>query len=149
MPEEIKFGETSRYNSHPSGVECIEVAEDFNFNLGNVIKYVWRSRYGDEFSDPVLQLKKAEQYLHREIVRLYDELNADGPTIKTAEESAGSQEKYQALVDSRCPNGRVHTGHEWNAPNSGIVSWCRGNADSIGLDPGIYVQHTARGGNDD
>ena len=131
MPEEIQFGETSRYNSHPSGVECIEVAEEFNFNLGNVIKYIWRSRYGDD--DPVFQLKKAEQYLHREIVRLYAELNRDEPGIKTDEESAESQGKHQALVDARCPNGRVHTGHEWNAPNSGSIFWCRGQVGSVSI----------------
>ena len=133
MPKEIRFGKTERYNSHPSGVECIEVAEDFGFNLGNVIKYVWRSRYGDEDTDPVYELNKALQYLGREIVRLQIEGNRDSPEIKTDEESAESQEKYQALVDSRCPNGRVHIGHEWKAPNSGSIAWCCGQVDSIGL----------------
>lgn len=28
------------YNSHPSGIECIEVAHHMSFNLGNVIKYI-------------------------------------------------------------------------------------------------------------
>ena len=137
MPEEIQFGETERYNSHPSGVECIEVAEEFNFNLGNVIKYIWRSRYGDELSDPVLQLKKAEQYLHREIVRLYAELNADGPTIKTAAESAGSQEKREELLFDPCPNGRTHLGHEWNAPNSGTLCWCPGKSSLYTITSGL------------
>ena len=31
------------YNSHPSGVECIDIAEHYNFNVGNAIKYLWRS----------------------------------------------------------------------------------------------------------
>lgn len=30
----------SHYNAHPSGVECITVAEHFNFNIGNAIKYL-------------------------------------------------------------------------------------------------------------
>jgi len=30
------------YNSHPSGVECITVARHHNFNIGNVLKYLWR-----------------------------------------------------------------------------------------------------------
>ncbi len=31
------------YNDHPSGVECLTIVQAFNFNLGNVIKYVWRA----------------------------------------------------------------------------------------------------------
>ena len=31
------------YNSHPSGVECIDIAEHYNFNVGNAIKYLWRA----------------------------------------------------------------------------------------------------------
>ncbi len=31
------------YNSHPSGVECIEITEHYNFCVGNAIKYVWRA----------------------------------------------------------------------------------------------------------
>lgn len=33
----------SHYNKHPSGVECISITEWFNFNIGNAIKYLWRS----------------------------------------------------------------------------------------------------------
>ena len=31
------------YTSHPSGVECIEIAEHMNFCLGNALKYLWRA----------------------------------------------------------------------------------------------------------
>ena len=31
------------YTSHPSGVECIEIAEMLPFNLGNALKYLWRA----------------------------------------------------------------------------------------------------------
>jgi len=54
------------YGSHPSGVECIDIVEHYNFNIGNVIKYLWRCGLKD--SAPGLQdLKKAEFYLKREI----------------------------------------------------------------------------------
>lgn len=33
----------SHYTSHPSGVECIEVARHFCFDIGNAIKYLWRA----------------------------------------------------------------------------------------------------------
>jgi len=54
------------YNSHPSGVECIQIAEHFGYCLGNVIKYIWRAgQKGDALED----LRKARFYLDREIKR--------------------------------------------------------------------------------
>lgn len=52
------------YNSHPSGVECIDVAEHYGFNLGNTIKYIWRAGLKD---DVIQDLEKARWYLDREI----------------------------------------------------------------------------------
>lgn len=54
------------YNSHPSGIECIEVIEHMSFNLGNAIKYIWRA---DEKGQAVEDLKKAAWYVQREIER--------------------------------------------------------------------------------
>lgn len=55
------------YNSDPSGVEPITITQHMSFCLGNVIKYVMRSKYkGSELED----LKKAYQYLEWEIQRL-------------------------------------------------------------------------------
>lgn len=31
------------YNRHPSGVECINIIEWFNFNIGSAVKYIWRA----------------------------------------------------------------------------------------------------------
>jgi hypothetical protein len=59
------------YNSHGSGVECIDVVEHMNFNLGNAIKYVWRA--GLKSPDDVKDLKKAIWYLEREVQRLMNE----------------------------------------------------------------------------
>lgn len=57
----------AHYNMHPSGVECIQVTEWFNFNIGNVVKYCWRAGLkGDSIED----LEKARWYLTREIERL-------------------------------------------------------------------------------
>jgi hypothetical protein len=56
----------AHYTSHPSGVECITVTEHFNFNIGNVIKYLWRCDLkGYDEKD----LQKASWYLNREIKR--------------------------------------------------------------------------------
>ena len=59
----------SHYTSHPSGVECIEITRHMTFNIGNVIKYVWRS--GLKEGQPSLQdLQKARWYLDDEIKRI-------------------------------------------------------------------------------
>ena len=55
-------------------IEVITYIEDknFNFNLGNVIKYV--SRAGKKNKDTLLEdLKKASWYLNREIERISKE----------------------------------------------------------------------------
>ena len=54
------------YNSHPSGIECIQVTEHMGFNLGNALKYIWRA---DLKGDAVEDLKKAAWYIQREIAR--------------------------------------------------------------------------------
>ena len=56
------------YNSHPSGIECIQITEHMNFCLGNAIKYIFRS--GIKTNDPKTDLKKAIWYLQRELLRL-------------------------------------------------------------------------------
>ena len=52
------------YTSHPSGIDCIQITEHMSFNLGNAIKYVWRS---DLKNDAIEDLNKAIWYIQREI----------------------------------------------------------------------------------
>ena len=61
----------AHYGAIP-GIECIDVVEHFNFNLGNVIKYVWRVglKPGTDVKD---DLKKAIWYLERELERRENE----------------------------------------------------------------------------
>lgn len=56
------------YNAHPSGVECIDIVEAYNFNLGNAIKYIWRA--GLKSDNPIEDLEKARWYIDRELTRL-------------------------------------------------------------------------------
>ena len=63
----------SHYTSGPatcdycdSHIECIEITRHMNFNLGNVIKYIWRA---DQKGKPVEDLEKAAFYLNDEIQR--------------------------------------------------------------------------------
>ena len=57
----------SHYTGHPSGVECIEITEHFNFCVGNAMKYLWRAGLKN---DQLEDLKKARWYVDREIARL-------------------------------------------------------------------------------
>ena len=63
----------SHYTSSPATcacgrtIECIDVVRHMGFNLGNVVKYVWRAgAKGDRIED----LRKAAWYLADEIARL-------------------------------------------------------------------------------
>jgi hypothetical protein len=52
---------------HPSGVECIDIAETMTFCKGAALKYLWRAgQKGDEVED----LRKARWFIDREIQRL-------------------------------------------------------------------------------
>lgn len=57
------------YNWHPAGLECIDVVEEFSFNVGNAIKYLWRAglKPGAVARE---DLAKAQWYIEREIKRL-------------------------------------------------------------------------------
>lgn len=65
----------SYYNAHPSGVECIDIVRHYNFNVGNVIKYLWRHGLKREEgmnnkAKALEDLRKARFYLDDEIKRL-------------------------------------------------------------------------------
>lgn len=63
-----KVNHPPHYNKHPAGIECIEVVEGFNFNVGNAIKYLWR--VGLKSTNRLEDLQKAQWYVKREIERL-------------------------------------------------------------------------------
>jgi hypothetical protein len=70
------------YTSHPSGVECIEITEHLNFNIGNAIKYLWRAGLkGEQIED----LRKARWYVDREIARILNNCE-DPPFLKRSDE---------------------------------------------------------------
>jgi len=63
------------YTSHPSGIECIDVTQHYNFCIGNAIKYLWRNglKKDSEVTEKTSQiqdLKKALWYIQREISNL-------------------------------------------------------------------------------
>lgn len=56
----------SHYRSHPSGIECIQITEHYDFCIGNAIKYLWRNglKGGESSAD---DLKKAIWYINRKL----------------------------------------------------------------------------------
>lgn len=66
------------YNSHPSGIECIEIARYYCFSIGNAIKYLWRAglkkdaSLGDKQKE-IEDLKKAIWYINDRIKELENE----------------------------------------------------------------------------
>jgi hypothetical protein len=56
------------YTDHPSGIECIQVTEHMNFNLGNATKYIWRADLKHD-DGGIIDLEKAAWYVNREIER--------------------------------------------------------------------------------
>ncbi len=57
------------YNEHPKEIECIEIIEDFPFNIGTAMKYLWRAGLKPGI-DTDQDLRKAIWYLERERTRL-------------------------------------------------------------------------------
>jgi len=54
------------YNWLPCDIECIDVIEHLEYNLGAAMKYIWRCGRKDA---PIQELEKAVWYLQREIER--------------------------------------------------------------------------------
>ena len=70
-----KVNHPKHYTSHPSGIECIQITEHYNFCIGNAIKYLWRQGLKDEAGyDPVQKqiedAQKAIWYINRHIIGL-------------------------------------------------------------------------------
>ena len=62
----------SHYTSDPSGIECIEITENWDFLLGNTLKYMWR--HGKKATASSIEdLEKARWYLDRKINKLKTE----------------------------------------------------------------------------
>lgn len=63
------------YNSHPSGIECIQIIRHMTSNIGSVIKYCWRAGLKNldksEAETHKEDLEKARWYLNDEIVQIH------------------------------------------------------------------------------
>lgn len=69
------------YNSHPSGIECIDIVRHYCFDIGNAIKYLWRCGLKKEegMTDKekeVEDLQKAAWYINDRINQIKNEICA-------------------------------------------------------------------------
>lgn len=65
MSKDDAVNHPQHYTKHPSGIECIDVVRHMCFNLGNVVKYVWRA----DLKNGIEDLEKALWYLQDEIAK--------------------------------------------------------------------------------
>ena len=75
LVEHDSVNHPKHYTQHPSGVECIQVTEHYNFCVGNAIKYLWRAGLKSEANldskqKQIEDLNKAIWYIRREIENL-------------------------------------------------------------------------------
>jgi hypothetical protein len=76
-PDNVNHPE--HYTSHPSGIECIEIARCYPFSIGNAIKYLWRAGLKKDASltdnqKEIEDLKKAIWYISDRIKQLGGEI---------------------------------------------------------------------------
>ena len=70
--------EPPHYKNDKSGIECIEITRHRNFNIGNAIKYLWRSGLKQDSdkstkAKEIEDLNKAIWYINDEIKRIENE----------------------------------------------------------------------------
>ena len=75
QPEDVDMvNHPPHYTAHPSGVECIQITEHMNFNIGNAVKYLWRC---DLKRDAIEDLEKVIFYVQREINRRTEDADSN------------------------------------------------------------------------
>ncbi len=71
-PSNVKH--PNHYTWHPTGVECKDITQEFNYNVGSAIAYLWRHERKNGIED----LKKAVEHINFEIERLTKKGNKYG-----------------------------------------------------------------------
>ena len=116
--EDYAVKHPDHYNEHPSGVECITIAQHFTFNVGSVIKYLWRAGLktteGTADEMRLQDHKKAREYLNFEIRRL-EELAEKQQFSEKAQSPATGAVVEQALKNRTCSACEgANCSHQWH-----------------------------------
>ena len=72
-PEGSAVDHPKHYNSHPSGIECIEIIRHMPHNVGAAMKYLWRAGLKDG-APTVEDYEKAIWYIQDQIKLLKGEV---------------------------------------------------------------------------
>jgi hypothetical protein len=83
------------YNSHPSGIECVEFSELLPGNLAHVCVYVWRHAHKGR---PIEDLEKALWFLERELRRTRTEHDEESAHLKSPVPAARIDERLRRLM---------------------------------------------------
>ena len=80
--EKESVNHPKHYNSHPSGVECIDIIRHYCYDIGAAIKYLWRAGLKTEegMTDrekEIEDLRKAIWYINDRIRQLQTESSSD------------------------------------------------------------------------
>lgn len=75
------------YNSHPSGIECIDIARHYCFSIGSAIKYLWRAGLKKEQGKTdrekeIEDLEKAIWYIQDRINELNHANTQEMPNVR-------------------------------------------------------------------
>ncbi len=82
MKDKENVNHPKHYNSHPSGVECIDIIRHYCYDIGAAIKYLWRAGLKTEegMTDrdkEIEDLRKAIWYINDRIRQLQTESRSD------------------------------------------------------------------------
>ena len=82
MKDKENVNHPKHYNSHPSGVECIDIIRHYCYDIGAAIKYLWRAGLKTEegMTDrdkEIEDLRKAIWYINDRIRQLQTESSSD------------------------------------------------------------------------
>ena len=70
----------AHYNSHPSGIECIEIVRHYPFNVGSAIKYLWRAGLKKDAS--MSDIEKEIEDLEKAVWFIVDRIEQLKSTLK-------------------------------------------------------------------
>lgn len=121
-----KVNNPKHYTSHPSGVECIQITEYYNFCIGNAIKYLWRQGLKTEdgysaIDKQVEDCKKAIFYINRHI----DNLTKRTEPIKTKPTSIHRHAVADVLDREAKARAKIQTMSAFTSPIQ--KSWLESN----------------------
>ena len=123
------------YNSHPNGIECIDIIRHYVCDIANAIKYLWRAglkaEMGMEDAEKEIEdLRKAlwyiEDYFYEDVIR-YESTSSIDYSLAMVEAATGYKpceiiEGYEARVSDAILN-LLPVGIQFNGQDFSCDTW--------------------------